>query len=204
MTFGPENFRQQTNVSRETLDRLQAYADLLVKWQARINLVSASTLKDLWMRHMLDGAQLYALLPKDCRVLVDLGSGAGFPGLVLAIMGVPEVHLIESDTRKAVFLKEAARAAGTVIQVHNVRIESAALGPIADVVSARALASVDKLCAYAKPLLKEGGKCLFLKGQKGHEELTDAGKIWNIRSDWTVSQTDPSGAILMIDHFDKK
>jgi 16S rRNA (guanine527-N7)-methyltransferase len=107
MGYGPEDFAAATGVSRETIERLSAYAALLVKWQARINLVSASTLEDLWRRHMLDSAQLLPLLPEGTTSVIDLGSGAGFPGLVLAILGIPEVHLIESDQRKCVFLTEA-------------------------------------------------------------------------------------------------
>src|SRR5918912_3476535 len=108
----PEGFAELVPVSRETLDRLAAYLDLLRRWQRTINLVGAATLDDPWRRHLLDSAQLLRFLPEGVRRLVDLGSGAGLPGLALAILGVPEVHLIESDRRKAAFLREAARATG--------------------------------------------------------------------------------------------
>src|SRR5689334_7633402 len=107
MQLTPTEFAAATHVSRETLGRLQAYADILVAWNQRLNLVGRGTIDDLWRRHMLDSAQLHALLPAGAKILVDLGSGAGFPGLVLAIMGGPHVHLVESDQRKAVFLREA-------------------------------------------------------------------------------------------------
>ena len=105
-------------VSRETLDRLQAYLDLLARWQQRINLVGASTLADPWRRHVLDSAQLWRWWPDRARVLADLGSGAGLPGLVLAVLGAPVTHLVESDRRKAAFLREAARATGALVTVH--------------------------------------------------------------------------------------
>ena len=137
--MGPIEFQAKSGVSRETLERLTIYADLLVKWQAKINLVGPETLADLWSRHMLDSAQLFPLIRPDAKRLVDLGSGAGFPGLVLGVMGAPDVHLVESDARKCAFLREAARLTGTTVTIHNKRIEQVApLG--ADVVTARALA----------------------------------------------------------------
>lgn len=195
--MSPDEFQRATSVSRETLDRLRAYADLLVKWQAKINLVGPDTIPNLWQRHFLDSAQVFPLLPQPIHRLVDMGSGAGFPGLVLAIMGVPDVHLIESDARKCAFLREAARVSGTKITVHNARIEKQA--PLAaDVVTARALAPLEKLLEWAQPHLLPQGHCLFLKG-KGHEdELTTARKEWNITSERYPSQTEPLGAILHI------
>ena len=121
-----DDFRQAAGVSRETLERLTAYADLLVKWQAKINLVGPDTIPSLWRRHFLDSAQVFPLLPQGIHRLVDMGSGAGFPGLVLAVMGVGDVHLIESDARKCAFLREAARITGTPVTVHNARIENLA------------------------------------------------------------------------------
>lgn len=188
-------FQAATGVSRETLERLQAYADLLVKWQARINLVGPDTIPSLWLRHFHDSAQLFPLLPQGIHRLVDMGSGAGFPGLVLAVMGVPDVHLIESDARKCAFLREAARVSGTPITVHNTRIE--ALAPLgAEVVTARALAPLDKLLAWAQPHLLPDGHCLFLKGRGHEDELTLASKEWNITVERVPSLSDPQAAIL--------
>lgn len=193
----PEAFAAAADVSRETRERLEAYAALLGKWQARINLVSPATLLDLWRRHMLDSAQLLPLLPPGTRVLVDLGSGAGFPGLVLAAMGVPEVHLIESDSRKCAFLREAARVMAVAATVHNRRIE--AMPPIAaDVVTARALAPLARLLAYAAPFIEEDAQCLFLKGKTGEDELTEAAKDWKMRVERVPSLSDPAGTILRI------
>lgn len=197
MGYGPEDLAAATGVSRETIERLSAYAALLVKWQARINLVSASTLTDLWRRHMLDSAQLLPLLPEGTTSLIDLGSGAGFPGLVLAILGIPEVHLIESDQRKCVFLAEAARAAGAKATIHNKRIEQIE-GLSAGVVTARACAPLDLLLTYAQRFLWHGGKVLFLKGAAVEEEVAAARKNWQMEIERFPSTSDPKGCILRI------
>ncbi len=195
--MGPDEFATTLGVSRETLERLTAYAELLVKWQARINLVGPDTLPELWRRHFLDSAQLFRLIPAGAKRLVDLGSGAGFPGLVLAVMGAPDVHLVESDARKCAFLREAARITGTTVTVVNRRIEQAPpLG--ADVVTARALAPLSRLLDWARPHLGEGAVCLFLKGRSCEDELTRASKDWNITLDRVPSLSDPSGIILYL------
>jgi 16S rRNA (guanine527-N7)-methyltransferase len=196
------SFQAATGVSRETLASLSAYEALLRKWQPRINLVGPSTMSELWSRHFLDSAQLYALLPEGARVLVDLGSGAGFPGLVLAILGVPEVHLIESDSRKAAFLREAAREAGAKITVHNKRIEAVPPFP-ADVVSARALAPLSQLLSWAHPFLGSRGVGVFPKGQTVEEELTDSTKYWTFEVERFSSRTDPGGTILRVKGIDR-
>jgi 16S rRNA (guanine527-N7)-methyltransferase len=199
----PEGFAAASGVSRETLAALTRYAGLLVKWQAKINLVSTDSLADLWSRHMLDSAQLYPLLPPGARALVDLGSGAGFPGLVLAILGVPEVHLIESDARKCAFLIEAARQAGLAPGqnpvIHRARIE-AVLGFTANVVTARACAPLDRLLAYAEPFLGAESICIFPKGAQVEDELT-AAKNWRMTVERFPSTTDSSGTILRIGHI---
>ena len=193
--MGADEFQTKSGVSRETLERLRAYADLLVKWQERINLVGPDTIADLWNRHVLDSAQLYPLIRPEARRLVDLGSGAGFPGLVLAVMGAPDVHLVESDQRKAAFLREAARMTGTTVTILAKRIEQVA--PLAaDVVTARALAPLGKLLDWAAPHLAPGGECLFLKGRGAEDELTAAAKEWNISASRTPSLTDPGGLVL--------
>jgi 16S rRNA (guanine527-N7)-methyltransferase len=197
----PEAFAELTNVSRETLKRFQAYAELLTKWQGAINLVAPNSLRDLWRRHMLDSTQLFACLPAKCRNLVDLGSGAGFPGLVLAILGVPEVHLIESDAKKAIFLVEAARAAGLVPGtnpvIHRGRIEEMP-GWTADVVTARACAPLDRLLELAERFIGPDTICLFPKGERVADELTLAGKQWRMEVKSLPSISDPSGKILRL------
>ena len=180
------------------MERLEGFAALLAKWQRAINLVAPDSLPDLWRRHMLDSAVLLPLIPTGARTLVDLGSGGGFPGLVLAIMGVPEVHLLESDTRKCAFLAEAGRlfAPGRV-RVHRGRIEAAP--PIAaDVVTARAVAGLPDLLGYAARFLKPGGICLFLKGRRVEDELTLAGQTWTMAADRLPNPAESSGIILRI------
>jgi len=201
----PEAFAAQANVSRETLDRLVAFADLLTKWQRSINLISKTDLPDLWRRHILDSAQLLPLLPSSPkgreRNIVDLGSGAGFPGLILAILGAGQVHLFESDGRKCAFLTEAARITGTPVIVHQVRLgrlPSSEQEIRADVITARGLAPLSKLLEYAAPMLAPGGICLFLKGAGVSEELTQAGKVWNMRVEKLPSRTSGSGVILRL------
>jgi 16S rRNA (guanine527-N7)-methyltransferase len=183
------------DVSRETIDRLAAHLELLRCWQPRINLVAASTLEDPWRRHVLDSGQLFRLLPPGARRLIDLGAGAGFPGLVLAIMGVPEVHLVEADRRKAAFLREAARVAGVPVTLHAVRAER--LPPEAfDVVTARALAPLPRLLALAAPFMGPGGVALFPKGAGAEGELTEALKAWHMDVRRFPSLSDPSGVVL--------
>lgn len=192
-TFTIDDFSEAFPVSRETLERLKLYADLLVKWQARINLVGPATLPDLWQRHMLDSAQLAAHLPPG--PVLDLGSGAGFPGLVLAILRGGPVHLVESDARKCAFLREAARLTGAEAVVHNLRIETLKPFPVV-AVTARALAPLGKLLDWAAPFLQQGVECLFLKGRTCEEELTQAAEHWNMAVERIPSLTDASGIIL--------
>ncbi|HEY4134762.1 MAG TPA: 16S rRNA (guanine(527)-N(7))-methyltransferase RsmG [Alphaproteobacteria bacterium] len=203
----PEIFAKFVNVSRETLTRLETYAALLVKWQAAINLVGRDTLPDLWRRHMLDSAQLaegIAPAKPDGAPLtiLDLGSGAGFPGLVLAIMGADQgrrwsVHLAESDARKCAFLATVARETGVEVKIHTARIEK--LTPFAaDIVTARALASLDALLAYAAPFLTPDSECLFLKGATAEDELTLARKSWNMAIERQPSRSGPAGSMLRI------
>lgn len=195
--FGAEEFASATGVSHETLDRLSAYASLLVKWQGAINLVGRSTLDDLWRRHLLDSAQLFSLLPPETRTLVDLGSGAGLPGLILSILGVPEVYLIESDQRKAAFLREAARITGAKVQVIDKTIENSPHFP-ADVITARALAPLNRLLAYAECFTGNKTVCLFPKGRDFEDELTAAAESWIMKTERVVSRTDPQGTILVV------
>jgi 16S rRNA (guanine527-N7)-methyltransferase len=195
----PMEFQLLTDVSRETLARLETYATLLHKWQKAINLVSRDSLADLWRRHMLDSAQLFPLLPQTARILIDLGSGAGFPALVLAALGVPEVHLIESDARKCAFLREAARELGVAVQIHNCRAEEMPV-MAADVVTARALAPLSELLDLAERFVAPHTICLFLKGKGVDEELTRAGERWNMTLTRQSSASDPSGTILRLEH----
>ena len=196
--YGPDEFQADTDVSRETIERLEAYLDLLAKWQEKVNLVGLSTMPDAWRRHFLDSAQLLKFIPDPGGRIVDLGSGAGFPGLVLAIMGAARVRLIESNVRKCVFLREAARATGTEVTVVNSRIESAAWSLSADVVCSRACANLSHLIGWAKDMLTQDGVCLFHKGQYVDRELTESQKKWTMAHESHPSETDPVGVILEI------
>ena len=160
------------NVSRETLSQFEAYLALLEKWQRRINLVGNSTMVDVWQRHILDSAQLIKFYPPNTKKILDVGSGAGFPGLVLAIMGNVEVDLVESDQRKAIFLSTVIRSLGLQAKVHNQRIETLPnLAP--DVITARALAPVSKLMKLIENQISLDTVCLFLKGASVEDELTE-------------------------------
>ncbi|MDH5411490.1 MAG: 16S rRNA (guanine(527)-N(7))-methyltransferase RsmG, partial [Alphaproteobacteria bacterium] len=177
-----DQFAGQADVSRETLARLKRYAEMLEKWNQRINLVGRGTVEDLWRRHMLDSAQLLPLIPPDTGSVADLGSGAGFPGLVLAICGVKNVHLIEADRKKCAFLREVARETDTPVTIHNKRIEEIESFQ-ADIVTSRALAPLPKLLDMAAPFTKKHSILLFLKGRSADGELTEAAKEWNMRVD---------------------
>lgn len=197
----PEAFAATANVSRETLRRLRSYADLLDTWRKTINLVSAHSFEDLWRRHMLDSAQLLGHLPAVAARVADIGSGAGFPGLVLAILGVPETHLIESNARKCAFLAEAARTAGLRVGVnpiiHPMRVENIANLQV-DVVTARACAPLPRLLDLVQPIMRADTVCLFLRGRAVEEELTEAAKTWRMTVDRFASSSDPSGTVLRI------
>lgn len=205
----PEAFQQATGVSRETLMRLERYADLLIRWSRAVNLVSRESLHDLWRRHMFDSAQLLPLLPTILedrrRVVLDLGSGAGFPGMVLSVLGAGDVHLVESDQRKVLFLREVAREVGSDAHIHGVRVDQLPRFPV-DVVTARAFAPLVKLLNEASPFLNPAeatnghapARGLFLKGKKVDEELTAAQKAWQMKVKKVPSRSDPSGTVLVI------
>jgi 16S rRNA (guanine527-N7)-methyltransferase len=209
----PEEFAQAADVSRETLVHFVTYQELLLKWQRRINLIGPATIGQIWERHFLDSAQLHPHLTAALKgrrggaTLYDLGSGAGFPGLVLALMargaGAPlAVHLVEADRRKAAFLAEVCRATGLAraVTLHAARAEALPLDrlPRADVVTARALAALPELLGLAAPLLAPHGIALFLKGAKAGDELTQAAKHWKMQVERLPSRTDPSGTILRV------
>ena len=196
-------------VSRETAGRLKVYADLLVKWQKTINLVAPSTLSEVWQRHIADSAQIFELAPVGAMRWADLGSGAGFPGLVLAILladrtGV-RLSLVESDSRKCAFLAEVVRKTGIAqriaVEIVNARIETAAtqarLGPV-DVITARALAPLERLCELSVGLFGPGTVALFLKGREALAEVEAAAKSWQFEFESCVSLTDPSAQVIRI------
>lgn len=190
------------NVSRETTARLEAYAALTAKWTAKINLIGRGTLADIWGRHIVDSAQLLPFMPQTARHWVDLGSGAGFPGLVIAIIAAethPElrVTLVESDLRKAAFLATVLREVGVTARIEAARIE--ALPPQgADVLSARALAPLPQLLAFANRHLAPRGVAIFPKGVTFQTELDAALETWAFSVQKHPSSTDPDSVILTI------
>ncbi len=184
-------------VSRETEVRLATFAGLVIRWNERINLVSRTDVAKLHARHILDAIQLVALMPPSLSRAVDLGSGAGFPGLILAIASGVHFDLIESDQRKAAFLREAARITAAPVKVHACRIETASVEP-ADLVTARALAPLPDLLPLAYRFLSDRGVALFPKGAGVDQELTGAAAKWNMRIERFPSQTDAAGVILRL------
>jgi 16S rRNA (guanine527-N7)-methyltransferase len=197
LPLGPEGFAELVPVSRETLSRLEAYAALLTQWSTRINLVGRDTLGDLWRRHMLDSAQLNRWVPNSAHNLTDLGSGAGFPGLVLAILGVPSVELIEADSRKSAFLREAARITEANVTIRACRAQ--AVPPhAADIVTARACAPLNRLLELAERFLSPDTLCLFSKGERFEQELTLARKAWTMNVSVEQSLSDRRGVIIRL------
>lgn len=175
-----------TPVSPETESRLDAYVDLLLQWQAKTNLVASSTLPQLWTRHIADSLQLLILAP-EARIWIDLGSGGGFPGIVLAcaLAEAPgaTVHLVERNAKKAAFLREALRITGAPAIIHLTDIGDCVdgfAGPV-DCVTARAVAPLHRLVGFAEPLVARGARALFLKGQDVEGELTEATKYWKLK-----------------------
>jgi 16S rRNA (guanine527-N7)-methyltransferase len=198
-----------TPVSRETGARLDRFVALLLEWQQRVNLIARSTEPKLWTRHVADSLQLLALAP-EARIWVDLGSGAGFPGVVLAcaLADTPQarVHLVESNRKKAAFLCEAVRVTGAPAVVHAIRIADFAktfAEPI-DVVTARALAPLPELLDAVFPLLKNGAEGLFPKGQDVGVELTEAAKCWNIDTTLAPSRTEPNSRIVVVHNVEPR
>ena len=197
------------DVSRETLARLDRFVDLLLRWRQTTNLIASSTLPRLWTRHIADSLQLIELAPH-ARTWVDLGSGAGFPGLPIAcaLAGTPDahVHLIESNAKKAAFLREAVRVTATPALVHAARIEHFVerfRDPV-EVVTARALAPFNSLLNQSVGLLKRGAIGLFPKGQDVADELTEAAKYWNVKVNLVPSRTDPHGRIVVVERIERR
>ena len=203
----PEDFQKTFNVSRETMEKLQTYHKLLFKWQGAINLVGPRTLQDSWARHFADSAQLLPHIPEGVKTLADLGSGAGFPGLVLAMMRPDlDVHLVESDERKAQFLRTVSRETNTPVQVHNARIEDVTADIAPDMITARALASLVELFVYCLPWTVQNNdiKLLFLKGKLAQEEVGQARAAYDFDVQTYPSCTDDAAEILFINRLNRR
>jgi 16S rRNA (guanine527-N7)-methyltransferase len=201
---GPEDFARSFGVPRETVDKLAIYAQLLRQWQKAVNLVAPSTLEQIWHRHFADSAQILPYAAES-RLWVDLGSGGGFPGLVIAILLANHenrhVHLIESNGRKCAFLSDVVRKTDAPATIHTGRIEDIArAGTIgkADVVTSRALAPLVSLLGMASGFFGENSVGLFLKGREAGQEIADAGKVWRFDYECVPSQTSDDGNIVII------
>ncbi len=183
--------------SNEALERLETYCALVQRWNKSINLVSKGDRDLIWSRHVLDSLRLLPHIPKGVEHGIDLGSGGGFPGLVLALAtGIP-FDLIEADHRKAAFLVEAQRMTGAPIRVHCTRIESIDL-PLASLVTARALAPLTTLLAYTHRLLLPEGVALFLKGARASQEIADAAQQWHMQISRFDDARHPGSTILVV------
>jgi 16S rRNA (guanine527-N7)-methyltransferase len=207
---GPEDFAEAFKVPRETIHRLIRYADLLTEWQGRQNLVSARTLGEVWDRHFADSAQLLSLAP-DAELWLDLGSGAGFPGLVIAILQANHarfrMHLVESTAKKCAFLSEVARATEAPVEVHCMRIEelsrhATSLKP--EIIGARAVAPLPRLLELAAPWFRPGVKGLFLKGRAAKQEIEAAKRHWSFACELHPSLTAADSTMLEISDLTKR
>ncbi len=200
--MGPQEFAGLADVSRETLEKFQIYLQLLKKWQSSHNLVGVATLADPWRRHFLDSAQVLMRFREEgparaAQSWLDLGSGAGFPGLVLALMGAGEVHLAESNGKKCAFLRQVIRATNANATVHQGRIGDLGL-PQVEVITSRALASISEILTLGEKFCGGDTEYWLLKGAAAQRELTEASKYWKL--DWRIFQsvTDESGAVLRL------
>ncbi len=202
MTSSDELCVGGVDVSRETFSDLKAFEALVLRWNPAINLVSKNAMRDLWARHIADSTQVFALCPADAKSWADLGSGGGFPGLVVAILArqlKPQLHvtLVEADLRKATFLRQAAKSLEMNVSVFSERIET--LPSLdADVLSARALAPLIELLAFAQLHLRPGGVAIFPKGARHHDELAQARGAWDFDVDTQPSLSDGNAALLVI------
>lgn len=206
ITADREQVINQLNLPKQIIERLDTYVKILEEEQLKMNLVGASTIPVVWIRHVLDSAQLFPLLSASDKIILDFGSGAGFPALVLAAMDADKkhtFHLIESDGKKCAFLNKIIEACGLQAEVHNERIEQ--MEPFsADVITARALAPLDLLLKYARPFFKSETRCLFMKGMKADEELKSALKKFRFQVQKINSITSDEGKILLLSEVAKK
>ncbi|MCC5981997.1 MAG: 16S rRNA (guanine(527)-N(7))-methyltransferase RsmG [Oceanicaulis sp.] len=205
--FDAAAFQAATGVSRETLDRFETWRRLLIEWSKHTNLVSRSTLDDFWFRHAYDSWQLLRLAPEGARYWVDIGAGAGFPGLALAITlaetapGEVRVTLIESIGKKAAFLRAVIEETGIRADVITARAEEVSALPSCDVVTARAVAPLAKLLTWMQPYVEKGAIALIPKGARHEEELTDARKSWTFEASLHASLTSDEAAIIRIERL---
>jgi len=198
-----KSFLKETGVSRETLAKINIYAGLLEKWQKKINLVSAGTLPDIWSRHFYDSFQLGALLdqtPGKNLQILDIGSGAGFPGLLLSIVGAGRFHMVESNSKKCAFMNQVIRETDCDAVVHCKRIEDLKHFPV-DYIISRACAPLDKLLGLGRHFMGSGTVCLFLKGKNADDEIEAARLKWDFILEKFTSVSEQSGIIVKVSNI---
>ena len=199
--FGPEDVLRLSGVSRETFQKISGYLDLLDRWRERINLIGPGEGRHLWRRHVLDSLQLVEQISSEDKSVADLGSGAGFPGLILACALAERpgasVTLVEKSPRKSEFLRAAGKELGLPVSVLTIRLEDAP-GALFDVVTARALAPLPKLLGFAASWLKPSGKALLMKGRDTATELAEAREAWTFDLSILDSQSSPEGRVLKV------
>jgi len=206
--YGLREFSRDFDVSRETSQRLEHFVALLEKWNERINLVSKDTLNEVWRRHIADSAQLANVIPPYDGPLVDIGSGAGLPGMILAVLGFRDVHLIESNSKKCAFLVEAARVTGSPVKIHNLRLDPATVLPgelsHAGIITSRAVAPLTNLLDIVLHLVYDGTCCVFPKGVRAEEEIGVARRNWEFSVERAASKVEPGGVILTLQHIRRR
>ena len=204
----PNDLLPDLDVSRESVEKLEIYHALLLKWQKAINLVSGKTLDETWVRHFADSAQMVQFIPEHVKSVVDFGSGAGFPAALIAILRPDlEVSVVESDERKCQFMRTVSRETNTPIRIINARIESVSPEDIApDLITARALASVSQLLEYAQPFVAENSELemLLLKGERASDEVSEAQLVYDFESDRYPSVTNRDACILHLKSIKKR
>ena len=183
-------------------EKLAVYKNLLIKWQKSLNLVAPSTLDKIEQRHFEDSKQVFDLVKNKNKKIFDLGSGAGFPGLVLAIMGCSQVNLVESDQKKSIFLQNVSRETMTPVVILNQRIET--ISQKADIITARALATVELILELSKNMVNSETQYILLKSQNAEEELTSAARHWYFDHEFIASRTDPRGQIIILSNIKKR
>lgn len=191
------------HVSHETLEKLILYHDTLIKWESKINLIGPGTSHDIWNRHILDSIQLLKYIPDISACIADIGSGSGFPGMVLAIAGAKNIHLIESDGKKISFLQEISRLTRTLVHIHHSRIEDVLL-PNIDIFVSRACSDLSVLLRYITNFVSHETICLFHKGKNYSKEIEDAKKDWSFDTEVFSSITDSHGVILKLSHIGRR
>ncbi|MBK6896115.1 MAG: 16S rRNA (guanine(527)-N(7))-methyltransferase RsmG [Alphaproteobacteria bacterium] len=202
--FTPEDLRRELSLSSSVMERLCIYHSLLVKWQKSINLVSDSTLPEAWHRHFYDSAQILQYLPKDRRVVADLGSGAGFPGMVLAILNPDlDMNLIESDERKCLFLRTVSRETDTDVSIHHGRIERVRESFVPEIVTARAFADISAILELSSVWNRKNKtlQLILLKGENADDEIENARTRFSLSVESFPSLTHPKARILRISHL---